>query len=117
MARFSIRRYDTQARISAIVALASISTLVIMTYFVFRGMNWTECVIYYGQLRKPLVYLAAAASLLLGTIGFALGFNSAGQRRNDKQQLSWIGFFANAGVIVLTFVLLYFFRARGEQVF
>ncbi|MHC4441470.1 MAG: hypothetical protein ACYTF1_12220 [Planctomycetota bacterium] len=116
MAKFSLRRYDTQARLSAIIALASIVTLIALAYCVFRGTNWTEFVIYHGRYRKPIVYLAAAANLLLATIGFGLGFNSAGQRRNDKQQLSWIGFFVGAGVIVMTFVLLYMFRSRGEQV-
>ena len=116
MAKFSLRRYDTQARVSAIFALASILTLIVMTYFVFRGTEWSEFVIYYGRNRKPIVYLAAAVNLFMATVAFGLGFNSAGQRRNDKQQLSWIGFFVSAGVIVMTFVLLYMFRTRGEQV-
>jgi hypothetical protein len=48
------------------------------------------------------VALAAALSVT----GIALGVNSAGQRRNEKQRQSWLGFFLGAAGLSATIVLL-----------
>jgi hypothetical protein len=62
------------------------------------------------------ILLAAAITILLAATGFGFGLSSAGQRRNDKQQLSWIGFFIGAIVLAMTFVALFVFVQRGEMV-
>jgi len=119
MAKFSLRRYDTQARLSIIIALASIVTMLGLVYCIFRknmGVFFEEFVLYHGPNRKLAIYLATAITILLAVFGFGLGYNSAGQRRNDKQQLSWLGFFISAVVICLTIVLFLLFHWRAESV-
>ncbi len=116
MAKFSLRRYDNQARVSIVVSLASVVTLLGLVLVVFRNVDWSEQVIYYGKNRKLAVYGATALTLLLSTIGFGMGLSSAGQRRNDKQQLSWIGFFVGAGVLCLALIVFFIFQKRGESV-
>jgi hypothetical protein len=53
-------------------------------------------------------------TMVLAASGFGFGLSSAGQRRNDKPQLSWTGFFIGAAILCLTVVLLFIFRVRGE---
>ena len=38
--------------------------------------------------------------------GCLLGFNSAGQRRNDKQARSWTGFFVGGAVLTFNLILV-----------
>ena len=115
MAKFSLRRYDTQARASVIVSLASVASLLGMIALLSRNFFWSETTIVYGNpAYKLIIYGAAFVTMVLSAFGFGFGFNSAGQRRNDKPQLSWIGFFIGAAVLCLTVVLLFFFRSRSE---
>jgi len=115
MATFSLRRYDTQARASMIVSLVSLVALCGLAFIVFQNLDPTDGVIYYGANRKLAILGGGAITLLLSAAGFGLGLNSAGQRRNDKPLLSWIGFFLGASVLCLTLIMLFFFRARGES--
>jgi hypothetical protein len=120
--KFSLRRYDTQAKVSVLVSALSCVTLLALTVFVFtidkgfRLIDKSQFVITYGPMRKLLVLGSGACTLLLAVIGFGLGLNSAGERRNDKPTLSWIGFFLGAGVLCLALILLFLFKTRGEPV-
>ena len=122
MGKFSLRRYDTQAKVSVLISAVSFVSLLALTVFVFtidkgfRLIDKSQFVITYGPTRKILVLASGACTLLLAVIGFGLGLNSAGQRRNDKPTLSWIGFFLGAGVLCLALVLLFLFKTRGEPV-
>jgi hypothetical protein len=108
--------------VSVFVSAAACVSLLAMTVFVFaidkglRLLDRTQYVINYGPVRKLLVFGTGACTLLLAIVGFGLGLNSAGQRRNDKPKLSWIGFFLGAGVLCLALILFIFFRVRGEPV-
>jgi hypothetical protein len=119
---FSLRRYDTQARVSVFVSLASLVSLLAMTVFVFtidkgfRLIDKSQFVINYGPMRRMLVLATGACTVLLAIIGFGLGLNSAGERRNDKPTLSWIGFFLGAAVLCLAVILFLLFKTRGEPV-
>ncbi len=62
-----------------------------------NGMRW------YAILGSTGLGLAASG------IGMLVGFNSAGQKSNPRSKLSWIGFFANAGVVTFTMSLFVFF--------
>lgn len=115
MAKFSLRRYDHQARVGMIVSLASLVPLLGVMFLVFRHVDYSDWTIYYGPGRKVPLFAGAVVALLMAAIGLGLGWNSAGQRRNDKQQMSWIGFFVGAGVLCLTFLLMLLFRFRGES--
>ncbi len=120
MAKFSLRRFDVQARVSLIVSLASFVAwlaavgLVLSADKGFENVDWQQFVITYGPARRLAVLGAIAVTLMLGVTGFGFGLSSAGQRRNDKPVLSWIGFFIGAAVICLTLILFLTFRQRGE---
>jgi hypothetical protein len=116
MAKFSLRRYDVQARFSAIVSLASVITLVGLALVLARRLDRSEWLVNYGPPTKMAVYLSTVVTLGLSIAGFGFGLNSAGQRRNDKPQLSWIGFFVGGGVLCLLLILFAFFRIRGESI-
>lgn len=116
MAKFSLSRHDTQARLSVVLSALALVGLVGVVILIFSGhIDYQEKVITYGRNRGLAIQAATAGTLLLGAIGFVMGLSSAGQRRNDKQTLSWIGFFLGATVICLVIVAFFFFRLRGEQ--
>lgn len=116
VANFSLRRYDTQARVSVALSIASCVTLVATAFFTLRYLDWSEYTVYYGPVRRLLILGAGAATLALSLAALGLGLNSAGQRRNDKPKLSWLGFFIGAGVFSLAIILLFLFKIRGESV-
>lgn len=120
MAKFSLRRFETQAQVSLLLSLASLATFgataALMFWFLRRGLQAQEFIFYYGSRGRMAVLLAVLVTLMLAVSGFGFGLNSAGQRRNDKQQLSWIGFFIGAFVLTLTLVLAFVFVQRGEMV-
>lgn len=116
MAKFSLRRYDTQARISVLVSAASAVAALGVAVMMLQHLDRSDWTVYYGPTRRIVILAGAAVTFLLAAGGFGLGLNSAGQRRNDKQSLSWLGFFLGASVLCVTLVLIYFFQARGESV-
>lgn len=120
MAKFSLRRYDNQAQVSVLLSLVSLLPLAAMTAIMVRLLmsrsDFTEFVFYYGPRARMAVLFCGLASMFLATCGFGFGLNSAGQRRNEKQQLSWIGFFTGALVLALTFVMVFIFMRRGEAI-
>jgi hypothetical protein len=115
--KFSLSRHDTQARISAVLAIISCVSLAGLALLVFRNIDRAQWVIAYGKNRGLMVQAAAAVTILLAGIAFGMGLNSAGQRRNDRPKLSWLGFFIGALVICAALVLLFLFKTRGEQVY
>jgi hypothetical protein len=118
--KLSLRRYDVQARTSVVLSVASFVCFLGLTALVFRHpmLALKEKVIVYNPdgLRAPLTYAFGLLSLGLGAAGFGLGWNSAGQRRNDKPVHSWVGFFLGGGAITLTLILLFLFRKWGEPI-
>ncbi|MBI4578219.1 MAG: hypothetical protein HY718_00860 [Planctomycetes bacterium] len=116
MAKFSLRRFDTQAQASVLLSLLSVVSLAALAFFVMGRMSFSEFTPYYGGNRRMAILGAGVVTLLLSGAGFGFGLNSAGQRRNDKQQLSWLGFFVGAIVLALALVMLVLFAVRGEAV-
>jgi hypothetical protein len=94
--------------------LISCLGLVALAVLVFRHVDTKEWTITYGKTRGQMVVGATGVTVLLALIGLGLGISSAGQRRNDRPMLSWIGFFVGAMVICLAFILWFLFRARGD---
>jgi hypothetical protein len=112
-----MRRPETQARLSIALALASIAPVLLQAYFVLsRLFDTREYMIYHGSRFKFVVFGCGMAALGLAVIGFGFGYASAGQRRNEKQKLSWLGFFIAAGVMTVAVLLLCVFYFRGESV-
>ena len=116
MPRLSLRRYDHQAILSVIISALAFVPMIGLVWLILRNMHWDEQMIYYAKMSYRLAVLGSVAvTLLMAAIGLGLGLNSVGQRRNDKQQLSWIGFFLGALVICLTLVLFFLFWTRAEK--
>lgn len=115
MAKFSLRRYDTQATVGMYCSLVALLCLAAQVFLIFQHLNPDEWIVFYGPTRRIAIFVATAATLGMAAIAAGLGFNSAGQRRNDKGQLSWIGFFIGALVFSLSIALFLFFHWRGES--
>lgn len=115
MARFSLRRFDHQARVGVVLSLASVLPLLAMGYLLAGQIDTSSWTFFYGPQRAMAYFGAGLAAMGLAAGGFGFGLNSAGQRRNDKPVLSWIAFFVGGAVFCLAVLLLMFFRLRGES--
>jgi len=107
--------YERQAQLSVI--LAAVGALAFVTAAVLLARNFRRDIFWviYNPKGMWLPTLAAVLliSLCAGVVGLFVGLNSAGQRRNTRSQLSWLGFFLNAGIIVLAMCAgLFFLFAR-----
>lgn len=112
----SLNTYENQARLSVIAAgvgaLATVATIVLL------ARNFTNLQTFYVVYNPETLYLPALGASLLaalgcGAIGFFVGLNSAGQKRNTQSKLAWMGFFFSAAVITLALCVgLFFFFAR-----
>ena len=117
MAKFSLRRYENQALASIVLGVAACISLTCEAILVLRYFDFSQKVVYYSNpSRRLLVFGAAAATLLLGFCALGLGFNSAGQRRNERPQMSWVGFFLGVGVVCIATVFAFFFHTRAEYI-
>ena len=116
MAKFSLRRYDTQARVGMAISLLAVLPLAFLAFCILQRMDWTQGSFWYGSLRRWAILLSGAATIGMSAIGFGLGLNSVGQRRNDQSRKSWIGFFVGAGIFCLAILLLAVFKLRGDAI-
>jgi hypothetical protein len=116
MARSSLRRYDVQATYALAASLFSVVPLIGAVALMLRNWNGDLGQIVHGTGGKflPMLGVCVALAVVSGGVGLVLGLNSAGQRRNDKERRSWIGFFLGSaavtgGIIVgIAFLMLRF---------
>ena len=115
---FNLRRFDVQARVSVIASALSLLVAGMMIPMVFKHFHRESLMIYYSPKtsRELVIFITALVAIAFGVCGCGFGFNSAGQRRNDKQGLSWIGFFLGPGAITVTCLLLSVFWFGKENV-
>ncbi|HOB74578.1 MAG TPA: hypothetical protein PKG54_08625 [Phycisphaerae bacterium] len=122
MPNFSLRRYDTQARVGLILSLLAAVCLLTLAALVlnadkgFEQFSFKDLTVVYGPTRYKMVLASGLVTILLAVSGFGFGLNSAGQRRNDKPALSWISFFMGGTVLCLALVILFFFMRQGQPV-
>jgi hypothetical protein len=120
VAKGSLRRFDVQAKLALVLSLVALVFCAGLGFLIFR--NWradTGQIIYNsGGIFAPVFLSLAAASALISVFAAALGFNSAGQRRNERQSSSWIGFFVGMGALTCTVVFLaaYFMLSNTVKV-
>ena len=114
----NLRRVDVQAKVAFMAAIISLMVTAALAFFVLKGINWDMKIIPYSAKsnRSLGVMGAGVASLAIGALGFWFGFSSAGQRRNDRQIFSWLGFFLSALAITLSAILLTVFMLWRESV-
>lgn len=107
----SIRRYDVQARYAMMLSLVSVLPCLVAIAGIVRNYDRPLGKIVYGEtsLFMPFLMAAIGSATLLSVIGLFLGFNSAGQRRNDQQAKSWVGFFVGGTVFTLCLAMLFAF--------
>jgi hypothetical protein len=97
-----------------LAAVGGIATLAVL-FMIFWVFSWESLWIplLAGSRRYYAILGGTGLALIASGIGFLVGFNSAGQRRNTKSSLAWMGFFLNSAVIALaacTFVFFWFFK-------
>ncbi len=114
----SFRRYDVQAKYSLMISLTGVIPLAAAAYVSWTKYDPSLRAIQYGStgLFKVgfLVCIAASAALSLGGLG--LGFSSAGQRRNNAQAASWLGFFLGSAVLSLSIIVFAAFASLGLEI-
>ncbi len=111
-----LNTYENQAKLS--VALGVVGLLALLALAVLMRRNFDGATFYMTfnaeSMFQPLIGLGILAGLLTGSVGFFVGLNSAGQRRNTQSGLAWKGFFLNA--IALTGILaaaIFFYFTRN----
>ncbi len=118
MALSSFRRYDVQARYACVCSIVSIAPLAAAAFATWQRYDANLGQIVYGSVGYfvPAFVACVLLSALPGAIGVMLGISSAGQRRNDKQSYSWIGFFVGGSAVTLCVILLIaFYMLRLER--
>jgi hypothetical protein len=97
--------YETQARVSLVLAvIGGLSALLLVYCVFFRYFSFQEFAARYVE-GSPRLYVIIASAFLgigAGGVGFFVGLNSAGQRRNPLSNLAWTAFFLNAAVLLIT---------------
>lgn len=111
MASKSLRRYDVQAKVSLMVSILAGLGFVGMVILLFRNYNSELGAVIFGAegVFAPIFMLSTGVTMLLSAIGLVLGFNSAGQRRNDLQGRSWVAFFLGTAVLAGAIICLAMF--------
>lgn len=101
MARSSLRRYDVQATYALGASLFSVVPLIGAVVLMLRNWDGDLGAVVHGSGGKflPILAICIALAMLSGGVGLVMGINSAGQRRNERERRSWIGFFLGGAVV------------------
>jgi hypothetical protein len=109
------KTYEQQAKLSVILAVFGGFCTLAGAGIIYDAFDWDTLWVTYSRdtLRMPAIGGALFLGLASAGLGFLVGFNSAGQRLNKKNNLSWTGFFLSAAVITLAMscgLFFFFFR-------
>jgi len=111
----NLRRYDVQAKYAFVLVIASLGPGLVALWSTWKRFDFELGRIKYSSQSwfVPGFFSCLLLSMILAALGFTLGWNSAGQRRNDRSGRSWIAFFVGGGVLTFDIVLLIaFFMLR-----
>jgi len=117
-----MRLHETQATTSMMLGILGWLSLAALCVVVLKNFNTQSWTILYserstlGRYRKGLVMLFAAVTFLIGVVSLGLGFNSLGQKRNNKQGRSWMGMLMGGVCVALSPVLFAAWRMLSEAV-
>lgn len=117
MASKSLRRFDVQAKVSLIVSILGGLGVVFLLVMLLRNFDSRLGAVIYGKnsIYGPVYLMACAITMLLSATGLVMGFNSAGQRRNDMQNRSWAAFFLGTAVLaiaIVCFAMFWFLKLK-----
>lgn len=110
----NFRSFTTQARAGVLLAVLALATVAALAYCAMHGYSAENNVVPYNaseglSQHRPNLVLGLTALIVLMSIGAgALGFNSLGQKRNEKPGLSWLGL-ALATLCIPAALFFYFF--------
>ncbi len=113
-----LRRFDVQATCAGVLSVLAVPPFLAAATLEIQRYNADLGQIVYGSrgLFLPVFLACVLISMALAAVGLLLGWNSAGQRRNDKPMRSWLGFFVGAGVLTFDVVLMIaFYMLRLEK--
>jgi hypothetical protein len=98
-----LSKYEDQALLSLILAIVAALSIVLTIGLLFRNFNMETFYVSYSNQGMWLPAMAGSLmfALLVSAVGFFIGLNSAGQKRNKRNRMSWQGFFLNALVITV----------------
>ena len=103
----SLRRYDVQATCAQVLSILSTLPLAFAAFLAYRNYHAdVGQIIYSSKSYLGMLLGCVALSIGMAGVGCILGFNSAGQRRNEKPARSWTGFFVGGGVLTFNVILL-----------
>lgn len=103
----NFRLYDTQALFSAILGAIALAFVIAMLIVVSRNFDPHQKVIWFNpksRYREPIIFAATGGAILFGIISGSMGFNSLGQKRNNRQGMSWLGMALGAVSMVLAVI-------------
>ncbi len=112
--RFS---YERQGVLSIAAALLAGLAAIVAIGLLARNYRADAGATIYGA--GSVWFMAFAGSVLgglaLSAVGFGLGLNSAGQKRNTQSGRSWLGFFLSAAAFTATALagLFFYFTRQG----
>ena len=118
----NFRSFTTQARTGVLLALLAVATVAALAYCAMHGYSAAENVVPYnaseglGQHRPNLVLVLTALTVLMAIGAGALGFNSLGQKRNEKPGLSWLGLAMATLCIPAALFFFFFWKTFSEAV-
>lgn len=108
--------FEQQARLSVILAAVGAVSWAGTVGLLLRNFTPQTFWVTYNpkSLYLPVLGLTLLVSLAASAAGFFIGLHSAGQRRNTRSGLSWLGFFLSAGLLTLSLcAALFFYFARN----
>ena len=118
----NFRSFTTQAVTGILLASLAVVTVMALAYCAIRGLDWENKVINYnakegmGQYRPNLVLGLTALTVLISLGAGALGFNSLGQKRNERPGLSWLGLAVAALCIPAAVSIFFFWNTFAESI-
>lgn len=112
MRMVNMKDYERQAQLSVVLAVLAAAACLVAVYFIGKNFHFDTFETFYTT-KRGIGFFAilggVGAAMAAGVVGAFFAFNSAGQRRNKKSGLSWLGFFLNAGVLALALSAFVFF--------
>jgi Na+/H+-dicarboxylate symporter len=116
MGMTNFRKFDVQARWSLLFSSFAAFCVICIVGLIFRNWNsqLQSIAFGHGTMFQKVIFFIFVVSVLASLFGLALGWNSAGQKRNDKQKASWIGFFLGTAALSITIVCAYAFMTLRQ---
>jgi hypothetical protein len=112
-----LQKHETQSMLSVVIAVLGILLALAAAGIMLQRFDWADFALYHkaNSARFLAILGAGGTAFGLGVIGFFMGLNGAGQKRNKREGLAWLGFFLNAALITVALcVLIVFWLTRIE---